>query len=155
LWGIETVALRIFNAYGPGQPVLPTHPPVIPQLMQQILGGGSLVVHGDGQQTRDFVYIDDVVLALVASATASEVDRRVINVGSGRETSINQLIALLERVTAREAHVIHVGSENGGVTRLVADVSLARRLLGYKPRFGLEGGLWLLLENDAQFARLG
>jgi UDP-glucose 4-epimerase len=155
LWGIETVALRIFNAYGPGQPVLPTHPPVIPQLMQQILGGGSLVVHGDGQQTRDFVYIDDVVLALVASATASEVDRRVINVGSGRETSINQLIALLERVTAREAHVIHVGSENGGVTRLVADVRLARRLLGYKPRFGLEGGLWLLLENDAQFARLG
>ncbi|MER3514682.1 MAG: epimerase, partial [Chloroflexota bacterium] len=81
LWGIETVSLRIFNAYGPGQPIPPSHAPVIPRFLKQALKGGSIVVFGDGTQTRDFVYIDDVVDALVAAATAADIDRRVINVG--------------------------------------------------------------------------
>lgn len=152
LWGIETVALRIFNAYGPGQQVPPAHPPVIPQFMQQILGGGSLVIHEDGQQTRDFVYIDDVIAALAAAATAENVDRRVINVGSGRETSINDLVAVMERVTGRKAQTIHVASEGGGVSRLVADLRLARQLLGYQPEISLEKGLALLQEKDSRFA---
>src|SRR5512136_2019764 len=66
LWGIETVILRVFNAYGPGQAMPPTHAPVVPKLLHQALGGGSLVIFGDGQQTRDFVYVDDVVEAMVA-----------------------------------------------------------------------------------------
>ncbi|HOG46607.1 MAG TPA: NAD-dependent epimerase/dehydratase family protein, partial [Anaerolineae bacterium] len=61
LWGIETVILRVFNAYGPGQPLPPAHAPVIPQLLKQVLGGGSLVIYGSGEQTRDFVYLADVV----------------------------------------------------------------------------------------------
>ena len=70
LWGIETVILRVFNAYGPGQPLPPAHAPVIPQLLKQALGGGSLVVFGDGKQSRDFAYVDDVVDGLAAAATA-------------------------------------------------------------------------------------
>jgi len=151
LWGIETVALRIFNAYGPGQTIPPVHAPVIPQFMQQALGEGSLVVFGDGQQTRDFVYIDDVVEALVRAATTQGVDQQVINVGLGRETSLNQLVQAIERVTGREAYVLHVRAESGGVSRLVADLTQARRWLEYEPKLDLVAGLELLLERDPTF----
>ncbi len=151
LWGIETVALRIFNAYGPGQQIPPTHAPVIPQFMKQALGEGSLVIFGDGEQTRDFVYIDDVVKALMAAATAEGVNRMVINVGLGLETSLNELVRAIERVTGREAHALHVRAESGGVSRLVADLSLARRCLAYEPGVDLETGLRFLLARDPHF----
>ena len=151
LWGIETVALRIFNAYGPGQQIPPAHAPVIPQFMQQALGEGSLVIFGDGEQTRDFVYIDDVIKALMAAATAEGVNRKVINVGLGLETSLNELVRAIERVTGREAHVLHVRAESGGVRRLVADLSLARRCLDYEPGVDLETGLRFLLARDPHF----
>jgi len=159
LCGIETVVLRIFNAYGPGQFVPASHAPVIPQFLKQALGGGSLVVFGDGNQTRDFVYIDDVVDALFAAATASDVDRsteaherrRVINVGSGQEVSINQLVEKVARATGREVNPLYSQADNGGVSRLVADISLARRTLGYGPRVDLDEGLDLMLFLDPQF----
>jgi len=151
LCGIETVALRIFNAYGPGQFVPASHAPVIPQFLKQALGGGSLIVFGDGNQTRDFVYIDDVVDALFAAATASDVDRRIINVGSGQEVSINQLVEKVARATGREVNPLYSQADNGGVSRLVADISLARRTLGYGPRVDLDEGLDLMLFLDPQF----
>jgi UDP-glucose 4-epimerase len=151
LWGIETVALRIFNAYGPGQPIPPTHAPVISQFMKQALGDGSLVVFGEGEQTRDFIYIDDVVEALVKAATAGGIDRQVINIGLGQETSVNALVQTIERVTGRETHILHVRAESGGVSRLVADLTLARHWLRYEPQVDLEMGLRLLLERDPQF----
>jgi len=149
LWRIETVALRIFNAYGPGQAIPPTHAPAIPQFMKQAIGGGSLVVFGDGEQTRDYVYIDDVVEAMVAAATAQGIDRQVINVGSGQETSVNALVRAVERTTGREAQVLHVRAEDGGVSRLVADLTLARRWLKYEPQVDLEKGLWHLLADSS------
>ncbi len=151
LWGIETVALRIFNAYGPGQSIPPSHAPVIPQFVQLALGKGSLIIHGDGEQTRDFVYIDDVVEALVMAATAQDINRQVINVGLGQETSINELILAVERIAGREIHPLRVPTESGGVSRLVADLTLARDKLNYEPQIDLETGLRLLLERDSQF----
>ena len=151
LCGIETVALRIFNAYGPGQFVPASHAPVIPQFLKQALGGGSLIVFGDGNQTRDFVYIDDVVDALAAAATASDVDRYIINVGSGQEVSINQLVEKVARATGREVNPLYSQADDGGVSRLVADISLARRKLDYSPEVGLDEGLELMLARDPQF----
>jgi len=151
LCGIETVALRIFNAYGPGQFVPASHAPVIPQFLKQALGGGSLIVFGDGNQTRDFVYIDDVVDALFAAATASDVDRRIINVGSGQEVSINQLVEKVARAIGREINPLYSQADNGGVSRLVADIDLARQKLGYSPKFDLDRGLELMLALDPQF----
>ncbi len=151
LWGIETVIVRIFNAYGPGQNLPPSHPPVVPRFLQQALRGGSLVIFGGGAQTRDFVYVDDVVEALVAAATASDVDRRTINVGSGQETNINELVALVAKVAGREVEVLHSPAESGGVSRLCADVTLARRLLDYEPQVGLQDGLRRTLELDPRF----
>ncbi len=154
LWGIESVCLRIFNVYGPGQAIPPVHAPVIPQFLRQALGGGSLVVYGDGTQTRDFVYIDDVIRALIAAATAPGVNRQIINVGSGQETSVNQLVETIERVVGRSVQVLYVHAQSGGVSRLVADITRARQLLNYAPRVDLATGLQLLLENDPQFVAL-
>ncbi len=101
LWGIETVCLRIFNAYGPGQTLPASHWPVVPRFLSQTLGGGSLVIYGNGTQTRDYVYIDDVIDALVATITAQNVNRLTINVGSGLETSVNDLVRGVEKVTGQ------------------------------------------------------
>jgi UDP-glucose 4-epimerase len=124
---------------------------VIPQLLRQAQTGGSLVIFGDGTQTRDFVYVDDVVDALVAAATATEVNRAVINIGSGREVSINELASLVARVTAKKISVLHNQTQSGGVSRLVADVTLASRSLGWTPGYDLEAGLRLTLQGDPRF----
>ena len=148
LWGIETVILRVFNAYGPGQRLPPSHPPVVPRFLQQAQQGGSLVIFGGGGQTRDFVYVDDVVEALMSAVRAPNVDRRIINVGSGHETSINELASVVARVVGEKTEVLHSPAESGGVARLCADLSGARQLLGYEPRTGLVDGLRLTLDLD-------
>ncbi|MBE7551276.1 MAG: NAD-dependent epimerase/dehydratase family protein [Anaerolineales bacterium] len=153
LWSIETVALRIFNAYGPGQAIPPTHAPVIPQFVRQVLGDGSLIIYGNGQQTRDYIYVDDVVQALIAAATAAGINRQVINIGTSTGTSITQLVALIEKVTGHKAQTIVTPAVSGGVSALVADTSRARKLLDFKPQVSLEEGLALLIERDPQFAK--
>jgi len=153
LWGIETVILRIFNAYGPGQTLPPSHPPAVPRFLQQALRGGSLVIFGSGAQTRDFVYVDDVVEALVASASSSDADRRIINVGSGHETSINELAQSVAEVVGRKVEMLHSPAGGGGVSRLCADIDAARQLLHYEPRVELRHGLQRTLEKDPRFAR--
>ncbi|GAB4445444.1 MAG: SDR family NAD(P)-dependent oxidoreductase [Anaerolineales bacterium] len=151
LWGIETVSLRIFNAYGPGQHLPPSHPPVVPHYLKQALRGGTLVAHGDGTQTRDFVFVDDVVSALVAAATAPNINGLVINIGSGRETSIRELIKAVLEVTGSKAEVIYNAQTSGGVSRMCADISLAKEKLNYHPSIKLEEGLRLTIKRDVRF----
>jgi UDP-glucose 4-epimerase len=151
LWGIETVALRVFNAYGPGQSLPVSHAPVVPRFLQQVITGGSLIVFGDGEQTRDYIYVDDVVDALAAAATAKGVNRSVINVGSGRETSVNELIREIERATGRRANVIYNLEKSGGVPHLAANIDRAGELLSLRPRVDLAEGLRLTLERDPRF----
>ncbi len=153
LWGIETVCLRIFNAYGPGQHLPPSHPPVVPYFLRQAVRGGTLVVHGDGHQTRDFVYVDDVVAAMVAAATAPNVDGRIINIGSGVETSIRDLVHLVLEVTGSHANVVYNHQTKGGVPRMWVDLSLAAKTLNYRPLVSLEEGLRLTLQNDPRLRR--
>ncbi len=151
LWGIETVCLRIFNAYGPGQPLPPAHPPVIPNFLHHAVNGGTLVVHGDGRQTRDFVYIEDVVDALIAAATAPQVDGQVINVGSGEEIAIQDLAQRILELTGSKAQILVNPERSPGVLRMRADLEKAQRLLGYQPRVSLEDGLRRILQEDPRF----
>jgi UDP-glucose 4-epimerase len=151
LWGIETVSLRIFNAYGPGQHLPASHPPVVPHYLRQAQRGGTLVAHGDGSQTRDYVYVDDVVSGMVAAATAPNVDGQIINIGSGKETSINELIRCVQEVTGSNAEVIYNPKTSGGVSRLCADLTLAREKLNYRPSIELVNGLRLTLKRDPRF----
>jgi UDP-glucose 4-epimerase len=153
LWKIETVVLRIFNAYGPRQPLPPSHAPVIPRFLKQVVTSGSVVLFGGGKQTRDFVYIGDVVNALAAAATADRVNRAIINVGSGQEVSIAQLVDKIESVTGREAHRLYNMEEAGGVPRLVADIRLAGELLKWKPQVSLDDGLRRMLAEDERFRK--
>jgi len=151
LWGIETVCLRVFNAYGPGQHLPPSHPPVVPNMLRQATRQGTIVIHGDGSQTRDFVFVDDVVRGMVAAATASNVDRAIINIGSGTETSIRDLASLVLRVTESKAELLFNPVTGGGVGRMCADITLANEKLGYSPNVTLEEGLRLTLSRDRRF----
>jgi UDP-glucose 4-epimerase len=151
LWGIETVSLRIFNAYGPGQHLPPSHPPVVPHYLRQALRSGTLVVHGDGSQTRDYVYVDDVVSALVAASTAPNIDGQVINVGSGIETAVRDLVKTVQEVTTSNAKVLYNAQTSGGVSRLCADLSLASQKLNYRSSIPLAEGLRLTLKRDPRF----
>lgn len=153
LWKIETVALRIFNAYGPHQPLPPSHAPVIPLFLKQVINGGSVVMFGGGKQTRDFVYISDVVSALVAAATTEKLNRSIINIGSGQEISINGVVDRIEQVTHRSAHRLSNKEEESGIPRLVADVHLAGDLLRWKPRVSLDEGLQRMLAEDDRFRK--
>ncbi len=151
LWGIETVSLRIFNAYGPGQRLPPSHPPVVPHYLRQAQRGGTLVAHGDGTQTRDYVYVDDVVSAMVAAATAPDINGLVINVGSGQETSVRDLIRLVMDVTGSKANVVYNAQTSGGVSRMLANLRLAQEKLRFQPSIKLEEGLRLTLQRDPRF----
>ncbi len=153
LWKIETVVLRIFNAYGPRQPLPPSHAPVIPRFLKQVATGGSVVMFGKGKQTRDFVYIADAVNALSAAATAERVNRAIVNIGSGREVSIAQLVVQIERAVGREAYRLLNEEEESGVPRLVGDIRLASELLKWKPQVTLEEGLKRILAEDERFKK--
>lgn len=151
-WGIETVCLRVFNAYGPGQHLPPSHPPVIPNMLRQAVGHGTLVLHGEGRQSRDFVYVDDVVRAMVAASTALNVDRAILNVGSGVEVSIRDLARLVLEVTQSKAEIVYTSRVETGVSRMCADLALAKEKLGYIPRISLAEGLALTLARDPRFS---
>lgn len=151
LWQIETVALRIFNAYGPWQSLPLSHAPVIPRFLQQALTGGSVVIFGNGQQSRDFIYVGDVVNALVSAAMATEVNRQVINIGSGTETTVEALVDRIEEITGHRINRIYNREKSGGVPRLVADISRAQQLLGFQPFTTLTKGLQLTLREDGRF----
>ena len=109
------------------------------------------MIYGSGTQTRDFIYVDDVVEALIAAATANGINREVINIGTGVGSSINQAISCLEEVTRKKAKVVVSPSISGGVSNLVADTSKAQKLLNFKPKTTLAKGLALLKEHDPQF----
>src|SRR5512142_1275426 len=148
LWGIETVTLRVFNAYGPGQHLPPVHAPVIPYFLRQACYNGTLVLHGDGSQTRDYVYVDDVVNVMVSAATAPGINRKIINIGSGNETSVHDLVNLVLEVTNGQPEVVYNPRNEGGPRRMRADLTLAEQLLGYHPAVDLRAGLRLTLEKD-------
>ncbi len=148
LWGIETVTLRVFNAYGPGQHLPPVHAPVIPYFLRQACYNGTLVLHGDGSQTRDYVYVDDVVNVMVSAATAPGINRRIINIGSGNETSVHDLVNLVLEVTNGQPEVVYNPRNEGGPRRMRADLTLAEQMLDYHPAVDLRTGLRLTLEKD-------
>ena len=150
-WGIETVSLRVFNAYGPGQHLPASHPPVIPNFLRQAVRVGTLVVHSQGTQTRDYVFVDDVIRCMVAAATVPGINQLTINVGSGTEVSIRNLVRLVLELTGSKAEVIYNPRTDPGVSRMCADLTVARDKLGYQPRVSLVDGLRLTLDRDVRF----
>jgi len=153
LWGIETVCLRVFNAYGPGQRSPAVHTPVIPGFLRQAWENGTIVIHGDGKQSRDYIYVDDVVDALVVAADAPDISQMTFNIGSGSETSIQELVHEVLEVTGGNPEVVNNPRNEGGLSRLCGDISLAREKLGYDPKVTLQEGLKRTLEYDLALKR--
>jgi UDP-glucose 4-epimerase len=153
LWGLETVCLRVFNAFGPGQILPPVHAPVIPNFLRQAALNGTLVVHGDGNQTRDYVYVDDVINAMITAATAQKIDQEIINLGSGSETTIRELVRLVVEVTGGRPEVVYNPRNDRGPSRMCADLTLARELLGYQPKTSLEDGLRITYTQDSRLRK--
>jgi len=153
LWEIETVCLRVFNAYGPGQPLPPSHPPVIPYCLRQAMDNGTIVIHGNGEQTRDYVFIEDVIDAMVAASFAEKINRLIINVGSGKETSVNEIVKTVKDLTGTKPEIVVNKSHDSGPSRMCADLALATKKLGYHPKVNLKEGLIRIIENDMRFIR--
>jgi nucleoside-diphosphate-sugar epimerase len=143
LFGVETVGLRYFNVFGPRQDPESEYAAVIPRFILWGSKGRPLLVHGDGTQSRDFTYIDNVVSAnlLAAQADATAVAGKCYNVGCGRRASLLDIIALLERLLGRSLRTKHVPRRAGDVPHTLADISRAKRDFGYEPLVGIEEGL--------------
>ena len=112
LWGLETVALRIFNTYGPGQPLPASHPPVVSKFLKCAVSGESIVIYGDGKQTRDYVYISDVVDALSTAATANTINQSVINIGSGIASSLINIVRAIDETMSIKLEPIYNNNES-------------------------------------------
>jgi UDP-glucose 4-epimerase len=140
---IEGVALRYFNVFGPRQSLHSAYGAAIPNFLQAALEGRPAVVYGDGQQTRDFAFVDDVVDAniLAASAPGAVASGCVVNVGAGMRTSLLELIAMISDITGRELGSVFQPPRSGDVRDSVASLDRAARVLGYEPRILLPEGL--------------
>jgi nucleoside-diphosphate-sugar epimerase len=141
VYGLETVALRYFNIFGPRQDPLSQYAAVIPRFITAILDGGQPLIHGDGDQSRDFTYIDNAVEANVLAAAAPDVAGETFNIACGERISLNALIAELEAIAGQEVTPIHDEARPGDVRHSLADISRARESLGYEPAVDLRTGV--------------
>lgn len=147
LYGLETVALRYFNVFGPGQ-VAGDYSGVISIFLDQALDGEPITVEGNGTQTRDFVYIDDVVRANLRAATTDAVGE-AYNVGTGSAVSIRELAANVRSVTGTESEIAHTDPRTGDIEHSAADISKAETHLDYEPTVSFREGL----ERTAEWYR--
>jgi UDP-glucose 4-epimerase len=149
---IEGVALRYFNVFGPRQSPHSAYAAVIPNFFQAVLEGRPAVLFGDGEQTRDFTYVDNVVDAnlLAASGPTDTVSGWVANVGAGVRTSLLGLLEMIGLVTGRHPASVRQPARSGDVRDSLASLDRATRLLGYRPNVALEEGLrrtWAWVAN--------
>lgn len=142
-FGVPTASLRYFNVYGPWQSPESQYAAVVPLFILACLRGEAPTIHGDGEQARDFTFIDHVVQANVLAAAAGEsAAGRVFNVGGGQTpTSVNEVLAIVAELTGTDPAPVHEPPREGDVRLTDADVSLARELLGYEPRTTMREGL--------------
>ena len=138
LYGLETVALRYFNVYGPGQNS--DYTGVVSAFAERARRGDPLTVHGDGEQTRDFVHVSDVVQANLRAAVTDAVGE-AYNVGTGRSITIADLAALVRELTDSESSVVTTEGRQGDIRHSEADISKAKSHLDYEPAVSLERGL--------------
>ncbi|MFQ5612985.1 MAG: NAD-dependent epimerase/dehydratase family protein, partial [Anaerolineae bacterium] len=145
--GPEFVGLRYMNVFGPRQDPSSPYSGVLSIFCRAALNGRTCHVYGDGEQTRDFVYISDVVQAnLLAAATPLQERSAVFNIGRGQQTSLNQIIALLDELTPDPVKVVYEAERRGDIRHSVADISRARARLGYEPQVSVRDGLRATLD---------
>lgn len=148
-FGLETVGLRYFNVYGPRQDPASPYSAVIPRFIAALLRGEPPVIFGDGRQTRDFTFVEDVVQGnlLAESAPSDRVAGKIFNLGSGRSHDLLTIADLLQRLTGVSLPPRHLPARPGDIRDSLADITLAWKQLGYSPRVDLETGLRQTVES--------
>jgi UDP-glucose 4-epimerase len=142
IYGLETLNLRYFNVFGPNQTPDGAYAAAIPRFVDAALAGRPIPIFGDGEQTRDFCYVDNAVLANLLSATSPRrFAGEVINVAGGRRIGLNELVREISRVLGRELDVDHLPPRAGDIRHSLADISRAKGLIGYEPRARWEDGI--------------
>ena len=141
IYGLETVSLRYFNVFGPRQDPASEYAAVIPRFLSALLNEQQPIVFGDGEQTRDFTYIGNVVQANLLAATAPEATRYAMNIGCGERISLRDVLRIAGDVLNVPVRAIYRDPRPGDVRDSLADISLARRLLGYDPTIDFRQGL--------------
>jgi UDP-N-acetylglucosamine/UDP-N-acetyl-alpha-D-glucosaminouronate 4-epimerase len=158
VFGVETVALRYFNVFGEHQDPLSGYAAVIPKFIRSMLDGERPTIFGDGETSRDFTHVENVVGANLAAAAAPAAAGRVMNVAIGNSHTLNELVGTLRELLDSEIEPEYAPARPGDVPRSLADVSLARELIGYEPSVGFEEGLertiaWIVEQRSALEAR--
>jgi nucleoside-diphosphate-sugar epimerase len=146
LYGFETVAIRYFNVFGPRQDPSSPYSGVISLFATALLAGKRPTIHGDGEQTRDFTYVANVVDGVLRACEAPEAAGQVINVATGTRISLNQLLVVMNRIVGTSLQAVYGEPRPGDVKDSQADIAKAKALLGYEPRVGLDEGLRLTLD---------
>jgi UDP-glucose 4-epimerase len=139
IYGLPTVSLRYFNVYGPYQAQHSQYAAVIPHFINNIQHGHPPVIYGDGKQTRDFIYIQDVIQANIAAAESEA--SGIFNIGAGDSTTIKELALTLIDIMNKDMQPAYQAQRPGDIKNSQADVSLAREVMGYQPRYCLKDGL--------------
>jgi UDP-glucose 4-epimerase len=140
-YGLQTVALRYFNVFGPRQDPNGAYAAVIPKFIVELLAGRQPTIFGDGQQSRDFVYVGDVVRANLLASESTKAVGKMVNVASGRQYSLLEVVDALNRVLGTKIQPKLAEPRVGDVRDSLADISLAKELLGYEPTVSFEEGL--------------
>jgi UDP-N-acetylglucosamine/UDP-N-acetyl-alpha-D-glucosaminouronate 4-epimerase len=147
VYGLETVSLRYFNVFGPRQDPSSQYSGVISRFMSALLDGSQPVIYGDGEQSRDFTYVSNVVRANLLASESTGAVGSVINIANGERVSLNQLLEIMKSVTGKSGvEAQYLPERPGDVRDSLADLTQARALLGYEPQVDLEEGLRLTLD---------
>jgi UDP-glucose 4-epimerase len=141
LYGLETVSLRYFNVFGPKQDPNSEYSAVIPKFLTKLLAKEPITIYGDGEQSRDFTYVENVVEANLLAIRSTTAKGQVCNIGCGERITLNELIRLLEKIVGVKAQVNYAAAKVGDVRHSLADVEKAKCLLGYQPKVMVNEGL--------------
>jgi UDP-glucose 4-epimerase len=141
VYGLQTISLRYFNVFGPRQDPKGAYAAVIPAFVSRMLKGERPVIYGDGEQSRDFCFIENVVQANMLAAEAPGVHGEVVNIACGQRTSLNQIVADINKLLGTDIPPAHEAPRPGDVRHSLADISAAQRVIGYEPRIMFPEGL--------------
>ena len=146
IYGLETVSLRYFNVFGPKQDPNSHYAAVIPKFITAMLDDDRPIIYGDGEQSRDFTYVQNNVDANLLACTAPKATGKMFNIACGARITLNQLVKLMNDILGKEIEPIYENERAGDVKHSLADIDLARDVLGYEPIYGLEDGLQKTVE---------
>ena len=141
LYGLETVSLRFFNIFGPRQDSASNYAGVIPKFVTALLSNTPPTIYGDGKQSRDFTYVIDCVAAVLRACWAPNLSGEILNIGTGQQTTVNQLCSLLQEILHRKIPPRFGPPQPGDIKYDYADIKKAKRLLSYQPMWDIQQGL--------------